>query len=269
MGKFCSNCGTQNDDVATFCDQCGTKFGGAAAPGAAPLPPREPSYLGANFPPGSPPGSGVNCPACGISNLPGTLFCDQCGASLAKVAAASAYPPPYAPPPPPPVAPSSAPSGAVPQPPAAPPAPRVEPPSAPQAPKPDRPAKLTEPGSAPPTRLITMEPVASTEHAGCHLVIGGQTIPVPSQPEVVVGRSDVATGWNPDVDLTPFGGTPEAGVSRKHIKIVRQGGWMVEDMNSVNGTCLGGQRLSPEQRTPVKSGETLLLGKLQVTFVSD
>lgn len=97
-------------------------------------------------------------------------------------------------------------------------------------------------------------------------MIGGQQITVPQKAEAVVGRSDIASGWNPDVDLTQFGGTPEAGVSRKHMKIVWQGAWMIEDLNSVNGTYFRGQRLAPSQRTPINNGETIQLGKLQLTF---
>jgi pSer/pThr/pTyr-binding forkhead associated (FHA) protein len=98
-------------------------------------------------------------------------------------------------------------------------------------------------------------------------MVGGQPIQIPPKSEVLVGRADAASGWIPDVDLTPFGGTPESGVSRKHVKLVWQGSWMIEDMNSVNGTFLRGQRLMPFQRTQINSGETLQLGNLQVTFV--
>jgi pSer/pThr/pTyr-binding forkhead associated (FHA) protein len=98
-------------------------------------------------------------------------------------------------------------------------------------------------------------------------MIGGQPVSVPQKGEVIVGRADAASGWNPDVDLTPFGGTPESGVSRKHVKLIWQGGWMIEDLDSVNGTYLRGHRLMPQQRTQIGSGEAFQLGKLQVTFV--
>ncbi len=96
--------------------------------------------------------------------------------------------------------------------------------------------------------------------------IAGQQITVPQKAEAIIGRADLASGWSPDVDLTPFGGTPEAGVSRKHCKLVWQGAWTIEDLNSVNGTYLKGMRLAPGQRTPLNSGDALQIGKLQLMF---
>src|SRR5215469_9322604 len=47
----CSKCGTENREVARFCNHC-----------AAPLPPQ--------------------CPACGAVNEPGARFCDACATAL-------------------------------------------------------------------------------------------------------------------------------------------------------------------------------------------
>jgi hypothetical protein len=174
----------------------------------------------------APVGGGIICPSCGTANLAGTLFCDNCGAALSGVAPQSGGPS-YIPAQQPPVSPS---------------VPPVQRPNAPA------------------------QPQGGTPQLPCRLVINGQAVIVPVKAEVVIGRADLASGWNPDVDLTPFGGTPEAGVSRKHLKIVWQGAWMVEDMNSVNGTFLRSQRLVPSQRTSINNGEILQLGKLQITF---
>ncbi len=245
MPKLCPACGAQNDDVAAFCDQCGSKLAPRNAPGAAVPWQAQPPYPAA--------AGGVTCPFCGTSNLPGTLFCDQCGASLVNVAPAPMQPPAIVPPPPPYVPPPSVPAGMGFQQPAI---PSVPPPAVPTVPSP------------PPAAPVAPAPAMSGQPpAACHLTVGGQTIQVPIQSEVIVGRADAASGWIPDVDLTPFGATPEAGVSRKHVKLIWQGGWMVEDLDSVNGTFLRGQRLMPQKRTAISSGETLQLGKLQVTFV--
>jgi pSer/pThr/pTyr-binding forkhead associated (FHA) protein len=98
------------------------------------------------------------------------------------------------------------------------------------------------------------------------LVISERQVPLPLKNEVVLGRADLASGWKPDVDLTAYGGTPQAGVSRMNTKITWQGAWMLEDMNSTNGTFFRGQRLAPGQRTPIQNGEMFLVAGLEVTF---
>jgi pSer/pThr/pTyr-binding forkhead associated (FHA) protein len=100
----------------------------------------------------------------------------------------------------------------------------------------------------------------------CHLMIGRLSVAVPLKKQVVLGRADAATGWMPDVDLTPYGGTHEAGVSRTHAQFIWQGKWVIEDLNSTNGTFLRGQRLFPGTRTPINNGELFQIGKLQITF---
>ncbi|MCX7838358.1 MAG: FHA domain-containing protein [Anaerolineae bacterium] len=104
--------------------------------------------------------------------------------------------------------------------------------------------------------------------APCRLVVAGQTIHVPLKKEAIIGRAESSGTWKPDVDLSPFGGKSEAGVSRKHAKIVWQGGWMIEDLNSTNGTYLRGQRLPPNQRTLLNDGDVLLIGNIEVKFLA-
>jgi pSer/pThr/pTyr-binding forkhead associated (FHA) protein len=102
--------------------------------------------------------------------------------------------------------------------------------------------------------------------APCHLIIGGQLLAVPLKKEAIIGRSESASGWNPDVDLATYGGTSEGGISRKHAKIVWQGKWLLEDLSSTNGTFLRGQRLSPGTRAALNNGEVFQIGSLQITF---
>ncbi len=225
--KACPTCGTQNEDTAAFCDNCGANVAGGAPVAPPPqqyTPPQAPMQ-----PQGG--GGGANCPQCGTPNMPGTMFCDNCGSALSNQPPVQTPPPPqYTPPPP-----------------------QYTPPAPQQYTPPAPPQQYTPPmGGQPPMP--------------CRLMVAGQQVAVPPKAEAIVGRSDLASGWNPDVDLAPFGGTPEAGVSRKHLKIVWQNAWMVEDLNSVNGTYLRGQRLAPAQRTPISNGEVIQLGKLQLTF---
>ena len=231
----CPTCGTMNEPGAAFCDQCGAALGAGAPAPVAPQPVPQPQV----FPPPqpqAPAAGGVNCPSCGQANLPGTMFCDNCGASLSGAAPAP-QPQPFPPQPQPFV----------------PPQPQPFVPPQPQ-PFPPQPQPFSPSG------------VGGMPHAPARLMVGGQQVMVPQKAEAVIGRADLASAWNPDVDLTPFGGTPEAGVSRKHAKLVWQNAWMIEDLNSVNGTFLRGQRLAPGQRTPLNNGDVVQMGKLQVTF---
>lgn len=244
----CPACQTQNEDAATFCDNCGANLAGAPAGGMQPVQPVYTPPAQPGFPPQ--PGGGVQCPQCGTQNMAGTMFCDNCGSSLQGVASAPGGMPPQQFPQPQqyPVQPQ--------YPPQVPPAPGFQqPPAAPGFPP-------QQPGYPMPGPAVGAPPPVPAR-----LMIGGQQVMVPQKAEVIVGRSDIASGWNPDVDLTPFGGTPEAGVSRKHAKLVWQGaGWVIEDLSSVNGTYLRGARIAPAQRMPINAGEVLQLGKLQMTF---
>lgn len=55
-------------------------------------------------------------------------------------------------------------------------------------------------------------------------------------------------------------------VSRYHCRLERgaQGGWVVEDLGSNNGTYVNGSRIA--QPTPVRDGDVLTVGKFQVSF---
>jgi len=209
----------------------------------------------------------MKCPTCGTENESNATLCDRCGAALGTAA-----PKPG--------------SGAV----QTTPLQRPSAPSAPAAPA----SSTTCPKCNTPNRagalfcdhcgaaLRDVAPAPSRvpaapsfppppERVGTptlpfRLVIGERQVPLPLKNEVVLGRADLASGWKPDVDLTAYGGTPQAGVSRMNTKITWQGAWMLEDMNSTNGTFFRGQRLAPGQRTPIQNGEMFLVAGLEVTF---
>jgi pSer/pThr/pTyr-binding forkhead associated (FHA) protein len=177
-------------------------------------------------------GGGNTCPNCGTPFVPGTAFCDNCGAQL-PVGGAGA--PPMTPPPqqftPPP--------------------PQFTPPAQQFPPQQFAPQQLAV-GAPPPMPA--------------RLMVGGQSISVPQKAEVILGRGDVASNVFPDVDLTPYGASPQTGVSRKHARLIYQGAWMIEDLNSTNGTRVRGTQIPAGQRTPINNGDALTIGTLQLTF---
>jgi hypothetical protein len=87
------------------------------------------------------------------------------------------------------------------------------------------------------------------------------------ETECIIGRAveDVA----PDIDLTPHNAV-ELGVSRRHIKLTRQiATIMVQDLGSINGTFLNGQKLLPYQPRVLRNEDELRLGHmtLRISFM--
>lgn len=78
--------------------------------------------------------------------------------------------------------------------------------------------------------------------------------------ECVLGRA--AGEFMPDIDLLPYGAL-ELGVSRRHAKLLRRSATiMVQDLDSVNGTFLNGERLIPQQPRVLRNDDELCLGRL-------
>ena len=84
--------------------------------------------------------------------------------------------------------------------------------------------------------------------------------------ETLVGRIDPVTGIRPDVDLTNLDG-PRS-VSRRHAKIVREedGFQVVEEIGTMNGTFVNGKRLATGAPTPLRDGDRLRFGLVDLTF---
>jgi pSer/pThr/pTyr-binding forkhead associated (FHA) protein len=87
-----------------------------------------------------------------------------------------------------------------------------------------------------------------------------------SGQESQIGRWDADGGVFPDVDLDSD--DPEAKVSRRHARIsVRDGNYLIEDLGSTNGTFVNrGRRLAPGDRSPLKDGDEIIVGKTFLRF---
>lgn len=211
----------------------------------------------------------IKCPQCGTENLDGALFCDECGASLVET---SAQPPEAAPagPASPEAVPEAAPSEAAP-----PVAGAIECPSCGHKNPPDAlfcencGTKLTAPAGVPvpPVEAAPVPPAVAAPVAVLVIAESGTELPLDfSRGEILIGRADPVSRVFPDVDLTPHGGY-EAGVSRKHCRIFKQGDkFFIEDLQSTNGTKLRGRFIPPNQPQPIEDGDEIELGVFKLVF---
>ena len=92
------------------------------------------------------------------------------------------------------------------------------------------------------------------------VISSGQTFPLPWE-STLVGRQDAKVGIFPQINLA------DMKVGRRHANIRnRQGTFTVEDLNSTNKTRLNGVTLAPNQEYPLKDGDILRFGSVEVRF---
>jgi len=166
----------------------------------------------------------IECSACNLSFRPGTLFCIECGARLS----------------------SDDPLPTEPLPPE------------------ELPSLQITPGDLVDEHDDTKSP-SSARVLGITIVRSNCQVlfPLPIN-EIRLGRRDASRDVFPHLDLTSDGGG-QAGVSRNHARIhQRDDELFVEDMASSNGTFLNSRRIIPHRSYPLRKGDTLQLGKLQL-----
>ena len=90
-------------------------------------------------------------------------------------------------------------------------------------------------------------------------------LPLPGgKAELLVGRPDPATGSIPEINLGPFDAARS--LSRRHARVLVRGTALVlrEEPGVGNGTWVNGERLQPNQEVPLKVGDTLRFGAVEV-----
>lgn len=116
------------------------------------------------------------------------------------------------------------------------------------------------------TILAYTEPVDAPALTPPKLTLNHHPLFVPMQLELIIGRSDKESGWLPDIDLTPHGGTSTMGVSRRHVRLVWNGEWQIQDLGSANGTYVDYHRLQPDNLLPLRPGSIIQVGKLFIVY---
>ena len=124
----------------------------------------------------------------------------------------------------------------------------------------------------PPSRTTIEPPRASPPVAklrgGCALKHGKGSVFAldPALNEFLVGRPDPRAGINPEIDLSAV--DPTRSLSRRHARLVRQGQlfFVREDARTVNGTFVNNVRIGTGVDVPIKPGDTLRFGAVEVEF---
>ncbi len=93
----------------------------------------------------------------------------------------------------------------------------------------------------------------------------GNVFPV-YKNEVLLGRFDSVTGTAPEVDLTNE--DQARNISRRHARLViKDGGFfMAEEIGTMNGTFVAGEKLDNNVLHPINDGDELMLCRLALTF---
>jgi hypothetical protein len=97
----------------------------------------------------------------------------------------------------------------------------------------------------------------------------GEVFPLDSSvAQFLVGRPDPVAGINPEINLS--GVDPTRSLSRRHAKLVREGRlyFVREEVGTVNGTFVNGVRVKTGVDVPIKPGDKLRFGAVEVEFAA-
>jgi pSer/pThr/pTyr-binding forkhead associated (FHA) protein len=102
---------------------------------------------------------------------------------------------------------------------------------------------------------------------GLFIVNSGDLVLVERAERITLGRQTEDAETSISVNLTPHGGEP-LGVSRQHAAIlVDQDRYVLQDLNSTNGTQLNDVRVPPNIPRVIKNGDMIQLGQLRIYVV--
>lgn len=100
----------------------------------------------------------------------------------------------------------------------------------------------------------------------------GSVFPLRAQNSLV-GRVDRASGISESVlavDLTTLDDRGSHSVSRRHAQVLRrQQSFQLQDLKSTNGTLVNGRVLPAGERVPLRHGDRIQFGDVQLVFVWD
>jgi predicted component of type VI protein secretion system len=144
-------------------------------------------------------------------------------------------------------------------------APAAPPPAAPE------PAAPPEPAAAPPPEPEP-EPEAEPEAAATDELAflvhteSATRFPIALDTTHTIGRFDPSTQTAPDIDLTEL--DTGRSLSRRHARLIHRDNqyFLREEIGTANGTSVGGAQLTAGQDHPLRNGDRLRLGFVELRF---
>ncbi len=112
-------------------------------------------------------------------------------------------------------------------------------------------------------------PAPAAQNLALRIVASGQVLLLePERSEFLVGRPDPVTGIQPEINLGPF--DTMRTLSRRHGKILREGGlyFVREEVGTTNGTFVNGERIKTGAAVPLKPGNRLRFGSIEVEVIA-
>jgi hypothetical protein len=100
-----------------------------------------------------------------------------------------------------------------------------------------------------------------------HIASGQVLLLDASRAEFLVGRPDPVTGMQPEINLGPFDANRT--LSRRHAKILKEGVIysVREEVGTTNGTFVNGERIKTGTAVPLKPGDRLRFGSIEVELI--
>src|SRR5262249_18636668 len=94
----------------------------------------------------------------------------------------------------------------------------------------------------------------------------GKAFTLDGVKEATIGRVDRATGFTPDIDITPL--DAERTLSRRHAKIIHRDGeyYVREEIGTRNGTFVNGERVQTGVDVKLSNGDKLRFGLVETVF---
>ena len=90
---------------------------------------------------------------------------------------------------------------------------------------------------------------------------------------ILIGREDPASGIVSKVlgvDLTDLEEAEGPSISRRHAQVLfRDGNYLIQDLQSTNGTSVNGELLPPEERRVLQHGDEIVVGDIALYFIWD
>jgi hypothetical protein len=126
---------------------------------------------------------------------------------------------------------------------------------------PSAPAPSPQPSQGPLAESVQeLQPVQEIQAPEAKLVLVKSSVPLTNEFSVTNGKS-IGRAIENDIVL------PDAYVSRKHAKISFENGvYVIEDLNSTNGTFVNGNDVKGKGKQPLKDGDELRFGTTVFKF---